>query len=176
MMLPPVTNDMNMMAHADYSAIVDEFEQLVRKHFIYLETNYGFTACTCRLQNLDEPRDATVSIRYKSDTVSLQIGLSLVGAGIGVTFKNEKWIDIPKNQRVKCISLDAVVAFRTNGTAKTLLHELTSSRHKHWPEGFLLTNMGLAIETIAVRVKQYATDIIGGNVLSFPEIAATYRE
>ncbi len=163
------------MDHVDYSNIVDEFERLVRKHFSYLEVDYGYTAAPYRLQSLDEPRDATVSIRYKSDAVSLQIGLSLIGAAICVTFKNEKWIDIPKDSRVKCTSLDAVVAFRSNGSVKTLLHELTSPRRKHWPDGLLLTNMGITIETIADRVKKYAADILSGNVSSFHEIAAIHR-
>jgi hypothetical protein len=161
------------MAKADYATIIDEFARHVRKHFGYLESEYGFTACPVRTQGIDEPRDAGVSIRYKTDAVSIAIGISLIGASIGVVFKNEQWSDVPRDQRVIWVSLDSVIAFKTNGKAKTLLHELTSSRRKYWPERYLLENMDLAILTLASQVKQYATDIIGGDVSSFPAIAAS---
>ena len=160
------------MAEADYSAIMDEFERHVRDSFTFLETEYGFTVGSRRTNDSHEPRDAAVSIRYTTDVLSVQIGMSLIGAGIGVTFRNENWIDTPREQRVKWVSLDSVIAFKTDGEAKTLLHELTSSRGKFWPDGFLLKNMQLAIQTLASNVKKYATDITGGDLSSFPDIAA----
>jgi len=160
------------MADADYSAIIDEFDRHVRNNFAYLETEYRFTACPRRVHDLNEPRDACVSIRYRTDAVSVQIGTSLIGAGISVAFKNENWVAIPRTQRVKWVSLDSVIAFKTGGEEKTLLHELTSSRHKYWPDGFVLQNMELAIQTLASQVQQHAADIIGGDLSSFPDIAA----
>ncbi|MCD0457924.1 hypothetical protein [Roseiconus lacunae] len=160
------------MTDADCSAIIDEFDRHVRNNFVYLETEYGVTACPQRTHDLNEPRDAGVSIRYRADVVSVQIGISLIGAGISVTFKNENWIDTPRIQRVKWVSLDSVIAFKTNGEAKTLLHELTSSRRKFWPDGFLFQNMELTIQTLASKVQQHAADIIGGDVSYFPDIAA----
>jgi hypothetical protein len=88
-----------------------------------------------------------------------------------VNFRNENWFDVPKDQRVKWVSLDSVIAFRTNGAAKTLLQELTSSRRKYWPQGFLLNNMELAIESLASRVKQHAAEILRGDVSFFRHYA-----
>src|SRR5688572_11108233 len=164
------------MAESDYSSIVESFDQHVRKHFAYLEIEYGYTAGRTRTQDLSEPRDASVAIRYHTEDVSIEIGMSLVGSGIGVDFKNEHWLDIPKDRRTKWVSLDSVLAFRTSGAAKTLVHELTSSRRKYWPQGFLIKNIELAIQTLASRVKQHATDIIGGDVSSFQDIAACDRD
>ena len=120
----------------DYSTIIDEFDRHVREHFAYLESECGFTSSQIQTRHIDEPRDAEASVRYKTDAVGLTIGLSLIGAGIGATFKNLNWIDTPKNKRAKWVSLDSVVAYRTNGTTKSLLTELTSGRHKYWPSGF----------------------------------------
>jgi hypothetical protein len=98
--------------------------------------------------------------------------MSVVGAGITVTFKNENWLDTPTDQRVKWVSLDSVVAFRSNGTAKSLLHELTSSRNKYWPQDFLLTNNELAVRILADRTRQFADDILRGDLSSLADIAA----
>ena len=163
------------MTDTDYSAVIDEFDRHVRKYFAYLETEYGFAASPTRTRDIHEPRDAGVSMRYKTDAVGITIGLSLIGAGIAVTFENLNGIDIPKKKRVKWVSLDSVIAYRTNGTAKSLLHELTSARRKYWPDGFLLNNMELAIQTLASQVRQHAADIIGGDLSSLPDIAAIDR-
>lgn len=113
-----------------------------------------------------------MSIRYTTDDVNVQIGMSLIGAGMGVTFRSNNWIDTPKEKRVKGVSLDSVVAFKTDGKAKTLLHELTSSHRKTWPDGFLQEHIQLATQTLASQVKEFAPDIAGGGLSSFPDIAA----
>ncbi len=154
-----------------YSAIISEFELRVREEFAYLEVEFGFNARPPRARDLDEPRDAVVSIRYETDAVSIEIGMSLTGDGIAVNFKNKNWRDAPRGQRVKWVSLDSVIAFRTDGAAKTLLHELTSSRHKYWPHGFLLKQMEWAIRTLATRTKQHAIEILRGDLTSLANIA-----
>ena len=164
------------MTDVDYSRIVDEFDRHVRAHFAYVESDYGFTSSQAQTRDLDDPRDAVVSIRYKTEDVGLTIGLSLIGAGINAFFKNLNWIEAPMNIRVKSVSLDSVAAYRTNGVAKLLLHELTSGCHKSWPSGFLLDNMELAIATLATRVKEHGSDILNGDVSSFPEIKTFERE
>ena len=158
------------MTDLNYSTIVDEFDRHVRARFAYVESEFGFSSSQAQTRDLCEPRDAVVSIRYKTEDVGLTIGFSLIGTGISAFFKNLNWIEVPKNIRVKSVSLDSVAAYRTNGTAKSLLHELTSGRHKSWPSGFLLENMELAIATLATRVKQHGSDILNGDVSSFPEI------
>ncbi len=164
------------MADPDHSAIVSEFDRHVREHFSYLETEYGFIPCPQRISDINEPRDASVSIRYKTETVTVQIGVSVIGAGIAVNIKSENWFDAQENRRVKWVSLDSVVAFRTSGTASSLLHELTSTRRKYWPQGFLLQNMGVAVQALASRLRQHAGDILNGDVSSFPDIAARENE
>lgn len=160
------------MTDVDFSAIIDEFERHVRHSFAFLETDFGFAVGSLRTQDIHEPRDAAVSIRYSTDPVSVQVGMSLIGAGISVLFKNENWIDTPRDQRVKWVSLDSVIAFKTDGKGRSLLHQLTSARHKFWPDGFLLKNMPLAIETLAAYIQEFAADILRGDLSCFRDIAA----
>lgn len=156
------------MTDSDYSAILDKFDRHVREHFAYLEIGYGFKAGPLRTHDLNEPRDSAVTIRYNGDAVSVQIAISPVGQGISVLFKNEKWLVAAD----RWVSLDDIVALRTNGATKSLLHELTSSRNKYWLEGFLLENMDLAIQTLAARAKHFADDLIRGDVSNFKHGAA----
>jgi len=160
--------------HADYSVVIAQFERLVSASFAFLEHDYGYTRHPTRSCDLNEPRDASVSIRYRGDTISVQIGMSVVGAGIALMFRNEKWADTP-HERVKSVYLDSVVQFRSAGKAKPLLDELTSSRRKYWPEGFLIEKMELAIEKLAEMVRRYALDIVEGNFACFSEIVAADR-
>jgi hypothetical protein len=160
-----------------YTTVIAKFERLVHLHFAFLEDEYGFTVNPTRSLHLNEPRDASVSIRYNGNTVSVQIGMSVIGAGMGVIFRNEKWLETPKHDRVKSVSLESVLRVRSVGKAKTLAQVLlTDSRAKYWPEGFLVEKMELAIEKLAEMVRQYALDILEGNIACFKEIAAAESE
>ena len=163
------------MKEADYLSIINDFDRYVRLHFDYLETMYGYTSTPSQARYIHEPRDAEVSISYKTETLRITIGLSLIGAGLALTFKNLNWIDIPKDNRVKWLTLDSIIAYRTGNVGKSLLHELTSSRNKYWPNGYLIENMELAIQTLASQVKRYAADLVTGDLSAFLEIGSMNR-
>ena len=122
-----------------------------------------------------DPRDAVIVVRYGTDVVRVDIGLSVLGDGIGVRFRDQRWVEAPVEGRVKSVSLEEVIAHRTNGAAPTLVRELTGAHRARWPEGFLFDHLDEAVETLADWSRRYATDIIGGDAAGFGAIAGGGR-
>ena len=81
------------------------FEQMVAKHFGWLENEHGFRRGESRLRDADEPRDGEVSIRFKRADFEIDVGMALYYDKAGLVLRDPNWHLKPK-PHVKWLSLD----------------------------------------------------------------------
>lgn len=145
---------------SQYDAQIQQFETLVRKRFAFLETEHGFTRRKPRVSDLDEPRDACVSIRYVAKAVSVGIGLGLGTQEVGVVLYNEEYPD-PSAPRIRAVYLESVVHHATEA----------QGRPRSWTIGPFDKDPEGVIQESAHRLRTYAPEILAGDVSSFAEIS-----
>ena len=85
------------IADSDISERIVCFEKFVKSHFSFLETDYGLTCGKLRVMRLDEPRDASVSIRYSGKQIDVEIGWGIGNASIGINLRDNDYLEAQKS-------------------------------------------------------------------------------
>ncbi len=97
------------MAIDQLDSRIKTFEQLVTRHFDWLQQEQGFHRGDCRVRDVDEPRDGGVSVRFKRANLTIDVGMALYYDKAGLVLRDPNWHLKPK-PHVKCLSLEDLLS------------------------------------------------------------------
>ncbi len=164
-----------------------EFENEVRRHFSFLESEYGYSVEGLLMLDSEYPKDARAVMRYFGSVgIDVQMGLGSITVGL-YELENgsipEKVSFSGDEGYARAINLDSLVRTVTRGAVSSLLPELPYGitnaemyRRVEKRSELLRTKKGEIIEAYANRLKQYASEILKGDTAIFPAVQQNHKE
>lgn len=131
------------------------FEQMVSRHFGWLESEHGFHRGDCWVTDVNEPRDSAVSVRFKRDDLAITVGMGLYSDEAGLAFRDPNWISKAK-PRIKCVYLEDLIA---------------KGQKPKRPK-----TLEAAFENLERQLRQVAPDALAPNGALFARLAAKRDE
>jgi len=110
------------MTRDQLDARIRTFEQMVAKHFGWLDSEHGFRRGENRLRYADEPRDGEISVRLKRPDLMIDIGVALCYDKAGLVLRDPNW-HLKPEPNVKWLSLEEVSGEPARPWVPTTLEE-----------------------------------------------------
>lgn len=110
------------MTREQLDARTATFEQMVARHFGWLESEHAFRRGESRLRDADEPRDGEVSVRFERTDLMIDVGMALYYDKAGVVLRDPNW-HLKPEPRVKWLSLEELTGDAAKPWTPTTLEE-----------------------------------------------------
>ena len=143
------------MSDDQLKARITFFEQMVSRHFGWLESEHAFHRGDCSVRDANEPRDGAVSVRFTRTDLTIGVGLALYFDQVGLVLRDPNWISRPK-PRIKSLYLEDLIA---------------KGKKPKRPK-----TLEAAFENLERQLRQVASDALAPNGALFARLAAKREE
>jgi len=169
---------------------IRQFSNKTIKSFHFLESEYGYKREKLEMVDFEYPIERSVLIRYFSKDVAVEVIWYIGKHEIAVGLYELQDGKIPEKVSVygdegygRAINFDSLVRMLTDGKITSPLPERTLDisfaercRRVEKAREMIRSNMAEIIETIAERLKMYASDILKGDTSTFSRVQEHHRK
>lgn len=160
--------------------ISEEYFQIARKAFKYLELDFNYQFVSSTLKNPEDYRDTQAELRYMSDRIGIKvywyfasaiINLELIEKVQESEFPQKKHFWGEGKGSARAITLHTLLDFKNKSDTLMLkkVHSLKSADIRK-RDVLLREKLDIVMESFAVALRQHAHDILLGDTTAFSDI------